>query len=330
MDGITGLTDDGIDYAWFQDKLAKRQEQDALRKQALEAELKSRLENETAHIDWTPLAAQLEAMGGGPVTAAAKAYSGQAAADTTAIEGLKEKILKPEDIGDLEKLSLQLGVKAKENEKARAARAEEKEDDREAAEARARIMAGTKASAAEDKGVDAVSREYAKEYNNYVTEGGARTIETNMNLLEEAKQDLAKIKSDSARPAGFLGEKGQAIFDPQLVAIREKIEKAVQGTLKPILGAQFAMVEGQQIMKRAFNPALSTAENMKRVEQEIKSLRSMAEAKNAAARHYETNNFSLKGFRGVGQSSPQASTPPPSSGGLKGSIKDRINKLKGN
>ncbi len=81
------------------------------------------------------------------------------------------------------------------------------------------------------------------------------------------------------------------------VNIQTAIEQVVSQSLREILGGQFAMREGEQLLKRAFDRAMPESENAKRAQRLLSTLEASAEA-SAAAREYFRANGTLFGFAG--------------------------------
>ena len=90
---------------------------------------------------------------------------------------------------------------------------------------------------------------------------------------------------------------------PESIAMHEAVEEVLQRNLRLILGAQFTQKEGERLIERAYNPALSEAENKKRVDRLITQIKQAAKAKEDASRYFE-NNGTLVGFRGQLYTSP--------------------------
>lgn len=81
----------------------------------------------------------------------------------------------------------------------------------------------------------------------------------------------------------------------QAITVRENVEEVVQRNLKLILGGQFTEREGEKLVKRAFNPALSEEENLIRVTRLLNAMKVAAAAKEQMAAHFSKNG-TLAGF----------------------------------
>ena len=71
----------------------------------------------------------------------------------------------------------------------------------------------------------------------------------------------------------------------------------MQRNLKEVLGAQFAEKEGEQLIKRAYNPKLEESVNKQRVGRLIKQIEMAYEAKRSAAEYFEANK-TMAGWTG--------------------------------
>lgn len=145
---------------------------------------------------------------------------------------------------------------------------------------RTEFSADASAKRAEEARKDAGNVEYSKQlsksYKQYKLEGGRGTIKTNFDRLQDAKKALEGGKVQTGK--GFTKWIGGSDFaldivDPEVAKARDRIRSAIVGTLRPILGGQFAEKEGQRILDLSFNPRLSSDENAKRVAQELDGIK---------------------------------------------------------
>lgn len=188
-----------------------------------------------------------------------------------------------EEVGDFEKAS-----QFASSEEGKAYRA------KLAADAASSRAAGGRA----DTGSVKTDSEFAKTYNDYINEGGRATVEKNIGLIKEAIQEMESNKTKTGGLLGLLPDKAMDIANPNVAALRDRMQTAIQNSLRPILGGQFAAVEGQQILERVFNPRQPTKENIARAKSEVKDLMKRLEQRDKAVKYWEANGQSLKGFRG--------------------------------
>jgi hypothetical protein len=149
---------------------------------------------------------------------------------------------------------------------------------------------------ADQVGRKAADTAFGKEYADYEAGGGSAAVDKNINLLNEAIEDMRSGKVKTGGISGLLGESVQDITSPDVASVRDKIRSAVQGTLKQVLGGQYTEREGQAIFNRAFNPRLSNKENIRRAVAELEALKEMAGSKNQATKYFQQHG-TLTGFK---------------------------------
>ena len=99
---------------------------------------------------------------------------------------------------------------------------------------------------------------------------------TDANMIAVARQDAASISSVLKRLEsgeqltgpilGLIPEQFRVIINPESLQAQQLVESVVQKNLRAILGGQFAMREGEQLVKRAYNPQLSEAQKCSKAE----------------------------------------------------------------
>lgn len=146
-------------------------------------------------------------------------------------------------------------------------------------------------------GEKALDRVYAKEYSDYVAAGGASEIWAQLENVKQVANALIDNPNLTGSVVGNTPDVVLKAINPEAVDVREKLQSAIQGTLRATLGAQFTEKEGIGIMNRAFNPSLPAETNRKRVEALFNKLSKMAEMKEASAAYFEENG-TLAGFKG--------------------------------
>lgn len=150
------------------------------------------------------------------------------------------------------------------------------------------------------------------------TPAGLKTLDTEFaktlgtasgaQALAAARQDAATIskvlkelesgKELTGPVLGILPENVRAMINPDSVQNQQLVEGVVQKNLRAILGGQFAQKEGEQLVRRAYNPVLPEAQNAARLRALFLSLQTAAENKSAMEDYFRKNNFSLKGYEG--------------------------------
>jgi hypothetical protein len=131
---------------------------------------------------------------------------------------------------------------------------------------------------------------------------------TSAQMLAAARQDAAAVSSVLKRLEsgeeltgpfiGSLPESLRAIVKPTSVQAQQLVEQVVQKNLRAILGGQFAQKEGEQLVRRAYNPLLPEEQNAARLRALLLTLDAAAENKMRMEKYFYENNYSLKGFKG--------------------------------
>lgn len=141
----------------------------------------------------------------------------------------------------------------------------------------------------------------SKDYNEFVNAGGAQKMQNSLRQLDAAVTRLRKnpeiLSGFTRKIPGSFGGLLQRNFNPELADLKQNIEKIIQQDLRPTLGAQFTEKEGEGLMQRSFDPALTPEQNLRKLEDEIKNLKSIASTRLAAMQHYEKNR-NMRGFKG--------------------------------
>lgn len=147
-----------------------------------------------------------------------------------------------------------------------------------------------------------VDQTFAKSYEDFVLSGGAADYDKNLKQLKGVLKEITN--PNGANYSGpILGRMPDAITsytNPKAVDLRQQVEEIVQRNLRIVLGAQFTQKEGENLIARAYNPALDEATNAKRLERLIGSMEKMKTAKLSAMDYFEKNG-TMKGFRGTTQ-----------------------------
>lgn len=140
----------------------------------------------------------------------------------------------------------------------------------------------------------AVDRAYGKDYAAYIAGGGYAKTSTQLGTLKNVVNRLQSGKENLSGPILSMAPERTRM---KSVAVQQEIEKTIQSSLRETLGAQFTEKEGENLMKRSFDPRLSEKENAKRVSTIIGELEMMARAKNEAANYYQKNG-TMVGYTG--------------------------------
>lgn len=151
------------------------------------------------------------------------------------------------------------------------------------------------------KGATEVDKKFAPEYVDWTTKGfsdAQKGIEQLNSALSDLTSGKTKTGGVEAGLSTILPESVMGFVSPDFVNTKDQIEEVVQRNLRLILGAQFTENEGKRLIARAYNPALKTEQNIERVKRLVKQIEDAAQAKQEAAKYWETHGETLKGFKG--------------------------------
>lgn len=179
----------------------------------------------------------------------------------------------------------------------------------------------------------AVDEKFAKDYADWYASGGYSGVQKQKEQLQNGITALDKADNISGPGIGILtdiaGSGGitggiaggaQSYFLPQSINVRQQIEQAIQQSLRQVLGSQYTQIEGENLLKRTFDPRLDEKVNAQRAQMVLDQLDAAAKAKDDAARYYEQNR-TLKGWQGhLLSSGSEIQTP----GGESGKMQDRL------
>lgn len=140
----------------------------------------------------------------------------------------------------------------------------------------------------------------AKDMRPFDAAGGFADVQKQLNQLEDVAKRLESGEEELTGPLTNVVQRipilGPAVASGAIDA-REAVEEVAQRNLRAILGGQFAQREGEQLISRAFNPALDERQNARRLRRLILQMKTAAQQK-AAAIQYFKDNGTLRGFQG--------------------------------
>lgn len=146
-------------------------------------------------------------------------------------------------------------------------------------------------------GQEQLDKAFGEDYLQWAVRGGRGDFQKARTQLKDALANLDESDMISGPVIGTLPEWLRAVVAPQSIQYPEEVQEIAQRNLRAILGGQFAMKEGEQLIARAFNPKLEEGVNKVRVQRLLKSLVSAADAKEDAARYFEEHG-TLSGWKG--------------------------------
>jgi hypothetical protein len=161
-------------------------------------------------------------------------------------------------------------------------------------------LLGLKNAPETPEGLKTLDTEFAKSLGEG---GGAQNVSAAMQDLAAVQTVLDKLEAGEPLTGPIIGslpETVRAFISPEGVQAQQLVESVVQKNLRAILGGQFAQKEGEQLVKRAYNPQLPPEQNAARLRSLSKTLRAAAENKLGMTEYFfdPSNNYSLKGYSG--------------------------------
>lgn len=126
----------------------------------------------------------------------------------------------------------------------------------------------------------------------WVDEGGRGFIESNIQTLKEAEEALEKSSKEDILPLTgkarglFSSIAGQFGPGAETTNLQARIDNINAKSLREILGGQFAMLEGQQLLERGFDKYADPEENIKRISDLRKAMEKALIAKDKSVQEF--------------------------------------------
>lgn len=138
-----------------------------------------------------------------------------------------------------------------------------------------------------------LDEDFAKDYNEWTSTGKAQADKNLAKLKDAAKA----LQNDSLVSGRLVGNLPNFLRTEKSRVAEQSVREAAQAALKAVLGAQFTEKEGERIMRNAFDPTLSEAENLKKVNATIRELEERIANQNSKSKFFEQGGGSLKGWQ---------------------------------
>lgn len=158
-------------------------------------------------------------------------------------------------------------------------------------------------SAKPTEGQSTSDKEFAKDYTTWITETGSISPDKSIANLNAAIAEMEKpenkdLTGGTAGKAYVLaGDKGGRILNPKIARIETNLRSAVVDTLRPLLGGQFAAIEGERIMQQTFDATQPMVENVRRAKLVLDDQVRKLKSRERAVKWWEANNSTLKGYK---------------------------------
>jgi hypothetical protein len=124
----------------------------------------------------------------------------------------------------------------------------------------------------------------------------------NLNLLQQAAELMAEAEAggnpaERQRALQLLPEWAKLLVTSKTAAARDRVRTVVQQSLRQTLGAQFARVEGEMMMDRAFNAVLGAEVNSDLLKNLYKVTATAIRDADAARKYFDANGGTLAGYQ---------------------------------
>ena len=145
---------------------------------------------------------------------------------------------------------------------------------------------------------------FAPFYTEYISKGRGATNLANLERLQSAEEILKIADKEgvgiSGVTAGMIrgNPSLEAFLNEQGFIARETVESVIQQSLRATLGAQFGEKEGEQFIRRGYNPSLPPAENLERLIDLRANIEQLVDSERESVEYWENNNKTLRGYKG--------------------------------
>jgi hypothetical protein len=164
------------------------------------------------------------------------------------------------------------------------------------------VQAGQAAPPSEfEKKVESVA---ADVYADWALKGGAANARARIAQLGDVVKSLERsAQRAKGRPLTgvqiqLIPEFARPLLVPSSLEARQNAERVIQDGLRAILGAQFTQVEGENFLKRAFDPNLGPDVNARRLSLILEQMKESAKQAQSLSDYVEKNR-TARGFNGV-------------------------------
>ena len=132
---------------------------------------------------------------------------------------------------------------------------------------------------------------------------GRGTLDSSVQKLTEAAKILEKSRKAggvgvSGPTIGLVPDKVLPIVSADAQNVKELVQYVAGLDLRQVLGGQFAFQEGENLLKRTYNPSLPEEINLRRINLLITQLKRAGQAREKALEYFQNNNGSMAGYKG--------------------------------
>jgi len=136
-----------------------------------------------------------------------------------------------------------------------------------------------------------------KDYADWINKGGESIVQEQLGNLDTAIDALTNKKNITGKAVGLADKLGTLPYvNAEAGTVKDLVGKIVQSDLRAVLGGQFAQKEGEELLKRSYNPALPQEDNLARLKSLRNQISNVAKTKTQSF-DYFTSNGTLKDFK---------------------------------
>ena len=151
-------------------------------------------------------------------------------------------------------------------------------------------------------GEQKIDEKFSAEVVNFISSGAEGKILKQMDVIQttidELKNNPEKYYGSALNRIVAGTPIAKDFLTPELANLKETYDGAIQGALRSILGAAYTEQEGKDVLRRGFNVRLPPADNIARMERELKSLESQLANKKRTIEYFQDKG-TLRGFQFV-------------------------------
>ena len=147
-------------------------------------------------------------------------------------------------------------------------------------------------------GEQTLDKKFAADYEIFSAGGGFSGVQKNLDSLAPVLQKLAKQDNLTGPFLNLVPDAMMPFISQDARAALNDVQSVVQQTLRQILGGQFAQKEGEQLIRRAYDPAAEEGTNLERTKRLFDQILVAAKAKQSAMEYWESHGGTLRGWKG--------------------------------
>lgn len=149
-----------------------------------------------------------------------------------------------------------------------------------------------------NEGQKTVDKEFAKDYNDWTSGGGARA-RSEIAKIDAVIKRLQDGKGTTGGLTGIFGDNsfGNRFTSNDVLKNRAAAQQSAMTLVKQLLSGATSDKDREQIVNTLWNEADSTENNIARLQEFSDNMKARANETDAKAQHFQSTNGSLKGFK---------------------------------